>query len=465
MRSAHLLSLGALLCAVNLPAQTRLIGAWVQTRAASAELPALFSNKDWNGGKVIDTTSNHALGKVRDTGTRAGFAFFLQASGAWGFNLGDGKRRLDYLPGAPRQRVNDGKLHLLVAAIHRTNKECHLFFDGQRVAIYCIRGLGELVPAEPESVELAGVDPLPPSRSENPDPRAQVAGLWAGRGGSRPPSRHADQAVEQLKILAWNIWHGGRRDGNETGLRKTVAAIQQTGADIICMQETYGSGARIADALGFEFYLRSTNLSVMSRYPIVRTFDLYQPFRLGGVEIEVTKGQRLRAFSLWIHHLPSIGKQMAAAGTTPASLVAADDKTRGKEIRGILSALAPLIAEADAVPLVVAGDYNSPSHLDWTAATARRHQGMRVAWPVSSQMQERGFVDAFRKVHPDPAKVVGRTWSPRFVDSYQMRIDYVYYQGKALEATAAEMLDQHPEGWPSDHAAVLSTFRWRTQDR
>ena len=64
-----------------------------------------------------------------------------------------------------------------------------------------------------------------------------------------------------------------RRDGDEAGLKKTVEVIRSSGADVVCMQETYGSGAAIAYALGFTLYLRSSNLSVMCRYPLGRTFD------------------------------------------------------------------------------------------------------------------------------------------------------------------------------------------------
>ena len=56
-----------------------------------------------------------------------------------------------------------------------------------------------------------------------------------------------------------------------------IPAIRSSGADVVAMQETYGSGAVIADALGYHLYLRSTNLAVMSRYPMGRSFDLYEP--------------------------------------------------------------------------------------------------------------------------------------------------------------------------------------------
>ena len=70
-------------------------------------------------------------------------------------------------------------------------------------------------------------------------------------------------------------------------LEPTIEAIRASGADVVTMQETYGSGAHIAAGLGFHYYLRSSNLSVMSRFPIVDVHRLGPAFRFGGVTIEL----------------------------------------------------------------------------------------------------------------------------------------------------------------------------------
>lgn len=113
------------------------------------------------------------------------------------------------------------------------------------------------------------------------------------------------------------------------------------------------------------------------------------------------------------------------------------------------------------MPVIVGGDFNSGSHLDWTAAAARlpNHQDRVVAWPVSIAMEQAGFLDTFRVAHPDPTKVPGWTWSPEFPDSHQDRIDYVYIHGEHWSVQDAEILNSHPRGWPSDHAASLAVLR------
>ena len=86
---------------------------------------------------------------------------------------------------------------------------------------------------------------------------------------------------------------------------------------------------------------------------------------------------------------------------------------------------------------------------------------MAVEWPVSAYMAKAGFTDAYRQVHPDPIAEPGHTWTPRNPNSWQDRIDYVYYRAAHLHALEAQVLNQHRVQWPSDHAAVLSRFTLR----
>ncbi|MHC5028199.1 MAG: endonuclease/exonuclease/phosphatase family protein, partial [Planctomycetota bacterium] len=138
---------------------------------------------------------------------------------------------------------------------------------------------------------------------------------------------------------------------------------------------------------------------------------LASAFRFGGVTIELQPGVRVQAFSLWINHLPSVRRQLED-GASGAELAEADSKTRGSEMRAILEVLEPHLARTPDVPVIVGGDFNSGSHLDWTAAAADmpNHLGRIVTWPVSDQMRAAGYIDAFRTAHPDPVAAPGLTW-------------------------------------------------------
>ena len=151
-----------------------------------------------------------------------------------------------------------------------------------------------------------------------------------------------------------------------------------------------------------------------------------------------------------------------------------DAGTRDDEIRTILGVLKPVMAEADSIPVVMGGDFNSHSHLDWTEATKDmyNHGGAVVRWTVSKEMQDANFKDSFREINSDPVRNIGTTWltdadSLETVNRYD-RIDYIYYTGKTIKAVESQCYD-HVLGepftfkgedffYPSDHGFVLTTF-------
>ena len=382
--------------------------------------------------------------------------------GAWTWNAGDGRRRIDHRPEAADQGIADGRWHELGFAIDREQGVARLYHDGRRVALHDLSGVGSLHSAGGVTqLEGAPGVELGALRIERGVLATQAleADFVARFGEARRPASLPQWDGRPLKVLAWNIWHGGRRKGRDEGVQRVVEVIQQSGADIVLMQETYGSGPRISGRLGFDYFLRSSNLSVMSRFPLGEVHRLGPAFRFGGVTIELRPGQELQAYSLWINHLPSVSSQLAE-GATGEELAAADAETRGRELDVILGELLPHLERSPGVPVLVGGDFNSGSHLDWTAEAAElpNHHGRVVAWPASSSMARAGFIDTFRAAHPSSLEALGRTWSPEFADSHQERIDYVYARGDGWRVLDSEVLDEHPRGWPSDHAAVLSTL-------
>lgn len=83
--------------------------------------------------------------------------------------------------------------------------------------------------------------------------------------------------------------------------------------------------------------------------------------------------------------------------------------TRDDEIRTILTILQPFLAEVNQIPIIMGGDFNIYSHLDWTEATKDLylHGGAVVNWTVSKTMESAGFKDSFREINPDPVKNIG----------------------------------------------------------
>jgi endonuclease/exonuclease/phosphatase family metal-dependent hydrolase len=73
-------------------------------------------------------------------------------------------------------------------------------------------------------------------------------------------------------------------------------------------------------------------------------------------------------------------------------------------------------------------------------------------------MTQAGYRDAFRETHPLVARTQDATWSPRFTDQEQDRIDFIYYRSKDWRASQAQVIRDHAIKFPSDHAAVVATF-------
>jgi len=437
------------------------VSLWLCTTTSSTDLPALVSNKDWDTGSLRSVTSHHDLGMTRSSGSEKGWVVALGPDGDWVWNIGDGESRLDFRPPRVGAGIADGAWHMLAFSVDPVRAEARLYRDGVNVAVYSLAGLEDVSSGtEPIVSTSIGAGDLQIDALQieaYAETAEQIRRRWFLRTGKSVVEALAQQPVDHLRVMAWNIWHGGRRDGDEAGLQATIEVIRSTGADVVAMQETYGSGAHIAAGLGFYYYLRSSNLSIMSRYPIRKTHNLYDPFRFGGVTIELAAGQLLNLFSLWIHYLPDYGGRLKDSETpvTVDLLLEEEMETRGREIDEILSLLQPFLSGSDGTPLVVVGDFNSPSHLDWTQDTAARHRGLVVPWPVSRSMAEAGFVDAFRSIHSDVIMEPGYTWSPRFSQAWKDRIDYVYLHGPRLTPRAAQVRGYQEPQWPSDHAAVV----------
>ena len=447
---------------------------WVKFTGTDPNFPCIASTKKWEQGKVIDLLSSRNMGFTLDTGQGLGWTIAIQPNGAWTWNIGDGKKqRLDYIPTAQRQKVTDDKWHLLAFTVNKSKKVARLYFDGKNVAIYSVNWFA---PGAFGKNFIAGAD-----RKED-IPACEIKGLIEDATATNrqltdeqvfeiyrqrfPNAKFPSFAkpVDELKVMSWNIWHGARHPGIEKGVNQAVAFIKHANPDIITMQETYGSGPTIADRVGYYFYQRSDNLSIMSKYPIEETHPLYRALWFGGATIRLSEKQKMNVFCLWINHLPAWRRDSAAEGATAEALVAAEWKTRAKELKSILSELDPFIKSANKTPLLVGGDFNSPSVLDWGSDTADWHHGLEVRWPVSEQMLDLGFTDAYRSIHADPTRHTEHELWNADAKKLTYRIDYLYTIGKQIKTTAAKMMNVHEGVWASDHPTVLATYRLETDD-
>jgi endonuclease/exonuclease/phosphatase family metal-dependent hydrolase len=269
----------------------------------------------------------------------------------------------------------------------------------------------------------------------------------------------APAVADPLTVMTFNVWYGGV----QVELDRIGQAIRASGADVVGVQEPEGNLTRIADSAGMSYV--DETLHLVSRYPI------YAAER-GGIRFGYVAVGPGRVAAVANVHLPATpyGPELVRDGKTAAQVLRTERVTRLGEIRPYLRPLGRL---ADAgVPAFLVGDFNSPSHLDWTpaAAAVRPQVKYPLRWPVSAALERAGFRDSYREIHPDPVLRPGLTWTPgtpppriRRRETLD-RIDWVTASGPAT--TVAARLVGEPGGpdvdvgvpWGSDHRAVASTF-------
>lgn len=272
----------------------------------------------------------------------------------------------------------------------------------------------------------------------------------------------AQEAPVELKVMIFNVWLGG----DQVNEAKVLEAIEASGADVVLLQEPMGNTERFADLLGWPY--ANARQHMIAKVPLYDATDLAE----GGGDYALAELRPGRFVALANVHLDwtEYGPYAVRDGADLQTVMETELELRVSGIEYYLEALAPL-AEGG-MPVFVGGDYNSPSHLDWTEAAVgtKPHILFPVRWPASAVTEEYGYTDSYRAVHPDPVATPGVTWSTGYPAPYlwegetQDRIDLLFAQNAEVldsqllaEAGAADggiVVDP----WPSDHHAVVSTF-------
>lgn len=290
----------------------------------------------------------------------------------------------------------------------------------------------------------------------------------------------------RLTVMSFNIYGAGV---NGTGSVEEVAAvIRAVNPDIVGIQETRAeadpctadvcpaagpSAARaVAEALGMNVHEQTAvnealwANAILSRHPIgaPTANDLGVPVTVENrtvwvfnVHLDDSPYQPYQALDIEYGDAPFLHD--------PAALVEAARQTRG----GALDLLKRDLAAADGAALtLVFGDFNEPSHLDWTEPAVKAGlQPYVVDYPFSRALAELGFVDTFRARFPDVVAKPGFTWTPTSEptdpEDHHDRIDFAYARAERLTVLEAGIVgEKAPEAdvvvtpWPSDHRATYA---------
>lgn len=305
-----------------------------------------------------------------------------------------------------------------------------------------------------------------------------------------------------LRVMTFNILQAGGEASNVgfnnsyfdgSRIDELAAVIRLADVDVVGVQEDCPSDALLRE-LGNAWYRVG---SIYSRLPLTKVS--VEPY-LTIAKVELTEDRSVTIVNC--HGFPP--KNGYGPDLAQAELRAQPDLSNTNSItrriiekcsvpqgpRGYEATVQPLEkAMENHEAVILTGDFNEPSHLDWTERYAKEGTDrwvvnptgktlrFAIEWPGSKRLASIGMQDSYRVVHPNEVERMGITWTPpypektpgrrKYGEQVLDRIDRVYHAGEMLYPIAADVVGEgastsdivFPGRWPSDHRAVVIDFR------
>lgn len=320
------------------------------------------------------------------------------------------------------------------------------------------------------------------------------------------PAGAATDGGHRLSVFHLNVWMSATRvpDGFK-GVADEIAARRP---DVVTLCEVNKDlSADLCRELKqrgveYRYVAPSSTVVVLSRYPVVEG-ELVDSLKAYRSLIRLDDGQEVAVYSAHLDYthyacyLPRgydgvTWKECNLPASTDEILAQNDASLRPKQMKHLLARAAH--DEAQGRPVIVAGDFNEPSWLDWQADTKDLydHRGFVVPWTTTLLLHEAGYRDAYRTLYPSAVTHPGFTWvsGNEAVSVDQLawapksderdRIDFVFYKGKGVTVEKAAVVGPRtsvvrgkrvdetsqdpilePVGtWPSDHKGVWVELCW-----
>ncbi|MGB7343225.1 MAG: endonuclease/exonuclease/phosphatase family protein [Pirellulaceae bacterium] len=323
---------------------------------------------------------------------------------------------------------------------------------------------------------------------------------------------------KRLTIVQLNLWQEGTKV--QSGFQKIIDIIIESKADVVTMSEVRNYQQRdlhqrMVQALsdrGHQFYgqYAGGDAGLLSRFPITKS-ELVADFTdadagcIVASHLKISPQQSIvvcsahldyRNYAVYLPRgydgnsfkpIDPDGDGVPNPITDLKTIHAMDMASKRDE--SIAAFLTYATQHCDR-PVILAGDFNECSHLDWTAENRDHlsHNGVVISWQNSHALADAGFIDAYRQLHPDPVTHVGATWPSEAFGRESTswapqaderdRIDFVYFKGPGITATSANIVGSKKYfvrdrltqtdtqdsfllkdiQWPSDHKGVQVDF-------
>lgn len=314
-----------------------------------------------------------------------------------------------------------------------------------------------------------------------------------------------------VSVLQWNIWQEGTMV--KGGAEAIVNEIVRLQPDFVTLSEVRNykgvdytaSLGRALKERGVEYYsFRTYDSGLLSRYPITDTLTVFpEKGDHGSIYRLLTEKEGIK-IAVYTAHLDYLNDAYYDVrgydGSTwkERPLPASVEEVLELNVRSQRDDATRLFIEqaardmADGYSVILGGDFNEPSHRDWTAATANLydHNGFVVPWTVTTMLEEAGMIDTYRALYPNvlthpgftyPSNVPGKapeqvTWAPKADE--RDRIDYIWVSpdieitdaaifgpktseayGQVVEETGSDRFIEPLGVWPTDHKGLLVNLR------
>ena len=314
-------------------------------------------------------------------------------------------------------------------------------------------------------------------------------------------------------VLQWNIWQEGTVV--KGGYDAIIDEIVRLKPDFVTFSEVRNYHKtrfcdRIVNSLaerGETYYsFFSDDSGLLSRNPIKDSTTVYPLHNDQGTcyrMLTTINGQEIAVYTCHLDYRScayynvrgyhgSTWDEIPIPKTVAEILAFNDASVRDDAIRNFIKMAREDTSKGRLV--MIGGDFNEPSHLDWIRETKDLydHHGFIVPWTVTLELDNAGFKDTYRELYPDVLKYPGFTypsdnkdmptnklsWTPKADE--RERIDYIFYypnpklelkeaiifgpsglvvKNQRVENTSKDKFLKPKGVWPTDHKGLLVKFR------